>query len=346
MKKLFSLVLVIALVLSLGAGVFAQEVPAFEAVENSSSMQPNFWWPGWPWWPPKDPKPVDPDETVPIGKLFELKYENTVSPAESFNFKIEKFDVKNSEHDINTMPMFNPSTFSIDFSQGEATEGKANELVLPNYDKVGVYQYKLTEIEGNSAGVVYDDRELILTVYVLYGENGELETQVTLHEHGKDAMAKVDGFTNKFMASGLDIYKKVSGNMGDKNQEFNITVELNAPAGKEINSPIFVDGNEVNLVDGKLELTIKHDQTIRLRNLPFGVTYTVTEEDLENYEEEISFGSGAIGKYNKSVVIKNHSEQVIETGINLDNLPYILILGAATIGLFGFTAKKRFSRED
>jgi putative Mn2+ efflux pump MntP len=33
----------------------------------------------------------------------------------------------------------------------------------------------------------------------------------------------------------------------------------------------------------------------------------------------------------------------VPTGVNLDNLPYVLILGAASVGLVAFTLKRRFS---
>jgi hypothetical protein len=164
---------------------------------------------------------------------------------------------------------------------------------------------------------------------------------------------KVEGFVNTFSAGNLVITKTVEGNLGDKTKEFDITVTLNKPAEKNIDTvKVVYDGGKYEDVPvtftgntAVLDLQIKHGDTITIANLPYGVTYTVDEDD---YSSEGYVATGevleplAIGAVN-DVVLLNTNETLVPTGINLDNLPYILILGAATLGLVGFTMKKRFN---
>ena len=81
----------------------------------------------------------------------------------------------------------------------------------------------------------------------------------------------------------MTVYKKVTCNMGDKQRKFDITVTLTAPEGKTVTAPIYVGGNTKNPhtfgEDGKLEieLNLAHGEDITISNIPYGVTYEVTE---------------------------------------------------------------------
>ena len=168
---------------------------------------------------------------------------------------------------------------------------------------------------------------------------------------------KLDTFTNTFSAGKLAITKTVTGNLGDKEREFNIIITLTAPKNeddsfRDIKNTVQVDGVDVTFTSGvaKLNKTIKHGQTINITNIPYGVTYTVTEEDYteapDNYtsptynfsdEGEVRI----IDNSAETVGITNHKEGNVETGIFLDNIPYIMIILVAVGGLVGFTVRKR-----
>ena len=47
------------------------------------------------------------------------------------------------------------------------------------------------------------------------------------------------------------------------------------------------------------------------------------------------------------ITVTNYRNEIIDTGISLDSLPYILILALATAGLgVGFVRKRNISKED
>jgi hypothetical protein len=162
---------------------------------------------------------------------------------------------------------------------------------------------------------------------------------------------KNDVFKNTFASSSLTIKKIVDGNLGDPDNEFTVTVTLSAKDGYNLNAGAINapyadsaglddDGNYVAVY------TVKHGSEFTIENIPHDVNYTVVETGNDEYNPKydvvISDSEGEI-KDDVVVTITNTRGVTVETGINLDNLPYILILGAATLGLVGFTMRKRFN---
>lgn len=131
--------------------------------------------------------------------------------------------------------------------------------------------------------------------------------------------------------------------------------------------------DETEWVNNKVSVAVwlKHDETIHFANIPDGVSYTVVEDgahltgDLngeEGYEaayvgtDNGNTGTGKIEHIKETVdnaisittdsdtvTITNTKESTVDTGINLDNAPYILLLAIAVLGMFGFVSKKRSS---
>jgi hypothetical protein len=116
MKKLLALVLVLTLVLGMGVGVFAEDDWA----------------------------------EVPITKNLTSQGTN---PAETFKFTVGAGTYDGPIADV-TAPAFDPDEFSIALAQG-ALSGSAN-ITLPDFDHVGVYEYEVKEVAGNTAGMDYD----------------------------------------------------------------------------------------------------------------------------------------------------------------------------------------------
>lgn len=70
---------------------------------------------------------------------------------------------------------------------------------------------------------------------------------------------------------GLTVSKTVSGNMGDRNREFDFTVQVKIQ-GKSVSVD---ETTEIAVQNGQFKL--KHDQSLVIPELPYGVTCTVTE---------------------------------------------------------------------
>ena len=51
--------------------------------------------------------------------------------------------------------------------------------------------------------------------------------------------------------------------------------------------------------------------------------------------------NGKIDNASQEVKIVNTLDQEVATGVNLDNLPYILVLALVGVGLISFTVRKR-----
>ncbi|NMA64840.1 MAG: hypothetical protein GX957_01190, partial [Clostridiaceae bacterium] len=85
------------------------------------------------------------------------------NPSETFSFAIGE---GTGERDGATFsaPEFDSDTFTITVGQG-GTTGSA-DLDLPEFTQVGVYTYPISEDEGDTAGMRYDDtpKNLVVTV--------------------------------------------------------------------------------------------------------------------------------------------------------------------------------------
>lgn len=344
MKRLFTILLALTLVLSLNVAVFAATQDG--NVESATTTMP-----------------ANQQNTVNIEKVYKLTNAGTVSPAETVAFTWAKVGVENAADGITSDNM--PGLVSVElapYAQGAATtDGFSSNLVvtLPVYTGVGVYTYTITETDGNLAGVTYgaNATPIKLVVTVTQGTDGLLEI-AAIHAEG-DGDEKEDSFENEYSAGDLVITKTVTGNMGDQSMYFDVTVTLKAPEGDTVGAPITISGgsnteNPETVAGGwtgekTVPLKIKHGETITLKNLPYGVTYTVDEADYSSDKYETSgevTTATAIDAASVTVSIVNKKEIPIDTGISLDSLPYILLLVAVAAVVVVMIIRKRRAAED
>lgn len=99
----------------------------------------------------------------------------------------------------------------------------------------------------------------------------------------------------------------------------------------------------------------QNGETIIIENLPYGVTYTVEEDGTymtsEGYDAPVytysdSGETKSMSEAEETVTITNNKGMNVDTGIGLDNLPYIMMLAFVGVGLAVFFVKKRSSREN
>ncbi|MDR7871444.1 MAG: DUF5979 domain-containing protein [Tissierellaceae bacterium] len=347
MKKLLTILLVLTLVLIMGVGAFAvenEDPPAYVDWEGVEIIK----------------------EVIRNNKAGEGEDTNyAINPEEIFEFYVGELvgGVPNGagtglrDGDPITAPAFDPATFTIGIAQGEAT-GTAN-INLPTFTQVGVYTYPITEVAGNTAGFKYNVGPHDLAVTVInnpdFGEEGESEflrlLTVTRIDEETEERIKVETFKNEFSAGDLTINKVITGNYSDPNDEFEVTVTISPLEGKVINAdPIVWYTTDVSGPNDDGEYTavykLKGDESVTIENLPYDVYYEVEETDSGEYvasydgKEEGEFQAAAI-----STTITNERDIIIDTGINLDNLPYVLILVGVAAGLVAFTFKRRVSDE-
>lgn len=332
MKKLFSLLLaaVLALGLTTIAWAVTEEEPGGQAGQTYTD-----------------------DDRIVIEKCYRLVNDGAVSPAETFHFTLTTLGVTDSTETLDTMPRFTdadgaPITgFDISFAEGEATAAgtvKSYTLMLPEYDTVGIYSYEIAEVvddDARTAGVTYNGQKLLLKVTVIQTEDGRV--RVAAVHLGNEDGDKVKQVVNTYAAGTLDVTKTVAGLMGEANRDFRFTVTLTRPAELVMASTIglTVAGTAQSFTpvwdsNGRCTVTfdLRHGQTASLTNLPYGMSYTVAEDDYTaiGYTTEKTGDSGTISAAGVTAAFTNAKGGSVDTGVLLDSAPYAMLLVLALAG--------------
>ncbi len=352
MKKLLSLTLALIMVLTLTVAVAAEEPP------------------------------YNNDESVTIGVSFTGENGTATTPNETFHYTITAGAVidGNAEgnrtyvqesslsNDAASVPMPTTTTYDVAMTPG-AADGSFT-IVLPEYRSVGIYYYTVTQTEGNTAGVKYDTRKMIVKVTVIQQEENKVRVAfATASLADKDGNpgtdVKIATFVNTYSAGSLSVKKLVEGNLGARDKEFTVNVVFTAPVGASgthdvVNSTISYNEDAgvktINPVwnDNKasVQIHLHHEETVTFTNIPYGVTYVVTEEDYtsEGYDDGVITYDDTNKKIDAdtpddTVTITNTKNSAVDTGIVLDSLPYVLLIAVAVVGVVIFTSRKRTHRE-
>ena len=313
MKKLLSLAMALVMGLSMGAPVLAVEAPE-----------------DW--------------KEIKVEKKIDLTNTGTENPAETFDFTVGAGVVTGTGVTGVEAPAI--GNFSISFEEGQVAS--FTNLGLPEYYHVGIYTYEIRETAGNTAGMRYNTDAYKLRVTVLNDGNGGFKRVVTLVTGEKDV--KRDIISNTFEAGELVVTKEITGNFSQSTDKFVVTVTLTPDTGKVLKEgPITVTGaagqtgSVVKNDDGTVTVTftVTHNSTVTIANVPYDVSYKVTE-DAGDYTATITTeDNGKIDNASQEVKIVNNLDQEVATGVNLDNLPYILVLALVGVGLISFTVRKR-----
>lgn len=263
-------------------------------------------------------------------------------------------------------------------ANSNATKDDASiTMTLPRYEKVGIYTYQVKEVDGGTLGMTYDATTYTLQVRVAnkmvngkIDPSGEKVCYVTMKADG----TKESSVKNTYNSSNLTISKNVEGNMGDRSNgtKFNFKVTLTVPDGKTLNSTITGTNNaDVVWNEGKTVGTVtfqlSHGESFTLMNLPYDIEYTVDEMngtttvlnqgDKINDTYQVSYDNhkaGTIGTGEGKIAptegvisteVTNTWGAEIDTGVILDNAPYILMLAVVAGGAMTLVIKKRREEE-
>ncbi|MDO5123132.1 MAG: FctA domain-containing protein [Eubacteriales bacterium] len=377
MKKLMSLLLVLVLALSMGTVAFAagpiqqNTPPKFDVIYKLDDS-------------------IQSDENYPVG---------IVAPDQTFtyNFTAEKVE-ESTTVTTGQMPAIAPVT--VEFKGTGNVPTTATPMVKKQgtvsfegvvWPGVGVYYYTVTQTVNNKAlGVTYSNASHTLKVTVAKDPDASYEQYyvafVTLTANlgtATDGVTtdKSNGFNNTYTANNLAVTKEVTGNMGDRNKEFEVDVTFRVPTeidAAQMLSTITYGTESISTTEADWEaddgsnpatksvtktIKLKHDGTVTFQNLPADVTYVVKEKDYTNeaggkYDaakysinaaEATVMQDGATSTMDadgESVKIVNNKGINVDTGVLLDSLPYILLLAFVVVGLAVFFVKRRTAREN
>lgn len=319
----------------------------------------------------------DGNGTFTITKKYSAENANTFAPAETF--KLKQTDKSGKQMSVS----YNGIVPDLKTVTGEATgivgvvsfenesdsERTANFTIgLPKYDGVGVFTYILEEVSATNAGIKNDGRTFTVTVYATQGDNG-IETGVTVHE-GTSKGTKVTSIDNKFQAGALTIHKDVKGSMGDKAYQFPFTVTLSS--AKPVTATLRVNGETSTVKFEKasedaaeytatVPFKLSNDGNCTISNIPYDVTYTVSEDGETRGTLTVGSGENAVDytvKYSDNngskvegatatvTVTNTAGNALIDTGVILDNAPYIAMLAIVAIGGVALMLNKRRRDEE
>lgn len=291
-------------------------------------------------------------KTITITKSYVETNENTNSPAEDFTV-VQVGNGVVTESEVTTAPAIT-NIAAAKFSEGDAAVGGARKqitITLPQYSAVGIYTYTLKEVAGNTAGVTYygDTIKLVVTV-INDTQKPNVLRIAAVHTEDKGEV-KSDVYENTYSAGQLKVTKEVTGELGSKSKEFDFTVEFTAPTNKTVKSTITATKNgtavsdfALNFVNGKATYSFKlaDGQNFVFSNLPYGVTYKVTETAATGYTTTKTGDTGEINSASATAAFVNDKSTNPDMGIHLDSLPYILVFaGVVIIAAFAFIARKR-----
>jgi hypothetical protein len=276
-----------------------------------------------------------------------------------------------------------------------------------NKDKVGEYSYTITESTPAYPGVTPVDSTLTMKITVV----NQLDEQkqpiansygyyVALYRGGNKIEAK-DAFKNSYDSKSLTLSKTVHGALADLNKDFTFTIKFTKDTGVDANNlymgpQVGTLGTNVSIkpegtattplaantyleLDKPYTVSLRHNGSLELSNLPTGikyevfengsevsgsdvvlnttntsgqnVKYVVTVEDAD--QNAVTFSgitvSGQINKEspaNVTTAFHNTNNAEPDMGVVLDNAPYIAMLAIVAIGGVALMLNKRRRDEE
>ena len=115
------------------------------------------------------------------------------------------------------------------------------------------------------------------------------------------------------------------------------------------------DAKNATYANNTWNFTLTHGESISFANLPKGVTYSVVEKYLNTdnqitindikYTASYENGTGTMDATAKTATVTNATEGFIDTGVILDNAPYMLMLAVVAGAAMTLVIKKRREEE-
>lgn len=345
MKKIISLILALVMVMSLSTAAFA------EGIEDGDN---DVVFPG--------SEPATEETSFNFGKSYVTTAGNTpaVFPAEVLEFTV-------------TAKAGNPDGTMITIADHTVAGNPDNVVItVPSYDKVGKWNYTVSEVEGGTQGVTYSDTTFDVQVVVTWNED-HTDLVATTAFTTKDGTTiegrpgKVDEIVNTYDLGSLNIKKTVSGDLASETQKFDIDVTFTSdkPVKSAVSGPVNIAVNEWQFneatqkweVNKTVTVSLAHNDTdgATFTNIPAGIDYIVNEQakhaapDANGSDAskgyEVSYDDDQSGKIaadgEHATIVNNDKGASVDTGIVLDSMPYILLMAIAVAGIALLLTKKR-----
>lgn len=273
---------------------------------------------------------------------------------------------------------------------------------------VGEYTYTLSEDTVKYPGVSANDSALTMKITVVNQLNDQKQPiansygyYVALYRGGNKIEAK-DAFKNSYDSKSLILSKTVHGALADLNKDFTFTIKFTKDTGVDANNlymgpQVGTLGTNVSIkpegtattplaantyleLDKPYTVSLRHNGSLELSNLPAGIKYEVFENGSEVSGSDVVLNttntsgqnvkyvvtvkdadqnavffsnnntvSGQINKENPANVttaFHNTNNAEPDMGVVLDNAPYIAMLAIVAIGGVALMLNKRRRDEE
>lgn len=314
------------------------------------------------------------EETVTASGAFTKKYTGAIPVGDTLTFNTEF--VVNQTTGSTTAPdtAILPATITLDVTE-DADGVFEVPFTATAPAEYGTYVYKITEAAPADPGyVTYDDEALY--VGVLYTAEGLTVTLINeptvatadLEAEDRtvdtDADTKKDQFVNEYAVGAFDVTKTITGNAANMDDRFVVVVSFTSETALDNLAMTWTSSADADTVNdctvtalqagtaATMNIEIGHGETISFANVPLGVTVSVEEtkqvgkDDLNYYTPTYENNGITVAEESQTIAITNEKETEIPTGIELDSIPYIVLLGVAVLGVVGFIVKRRLAAAD
>ena len=321
------------------------------------------------------------EEATPVTTQasFTKKYENAIPVGEMLTFKTEfvcNLDTKSTTAPATAVL---PATIALEVTADGHTNGVFDvPFTVTAPEAFGTYIYKITEVAGTNKNETYDDGEMYIAV--MYENNGaltvslaskpELETaglDVSDRTMDTDSDNKMDQFVNQYDVGSFEVTKTITGNAANMDDRFVVVVTFTSTENLAMLNMSYQlaveDGEEataqridITALTANTPVTMKieigHGEIIFFDHVPVGVTVSVEEinqvgkADLNFYEVEYVGNGITVAADSQTIQIINNKETDIPTGVELDSIPYIVLMAVAVLGAVAFIVKRRMAAAD
>ena len=248
----------------------------------------------------------------------------------------------------------------------------------------GVYKYSISEATTTDTNVTYSDATYTILVEVTNPTQGT-GFVITPHVYAGDVAYNTNAekagaitFANSYTenkANALKVTKTVTGNYGDKQEYFQFSGTITIPSTAK-SAFEFTPNTDITSANNDTEITIqpggtktfsfylKSEETFNFGTLPVGTTYSFkeTKAGTDGYTTTIS-GADSGNKNSAAstdaatgtvtdadddkdeVLFTNDKNSTPLTGVIVNNMPYIALLGASGAGLVVLAASKKRSKK-
>ena len=254
------------------------------------------------------------------------------------------------------------------------------------FKKPGIYNYFIQQTAGSTAGVTYATSNKLLLKVTAFNKVTNAETGATeiwkayaLYHLTDDSTAsnwtvkgeKINGaaIENVYTANVVNVSKAVKGSMANRDQKFSFKAVFSVPDSLTWTPDITFAENGITATQndaGEWEFVLGDKDQIHFNNIPAGVTFYIAEADYTGEDDATGTkGYTTTYKYNNdsavtgiktdtltmnanaaTVAYTNTKGGMIDTGVILDNAPYIALLTIVAAGAVVMIIKKRRNYED